>query len=84
MTSSMYDHVIRIQMLNCSFMFFQARSSVRLRLEKFRRKGVNLLQDSGKTDKNKKPEVPVSDIMKLTTSETRRNVGGSNEVSVLC
>ncbi|KAG4076574.1 hypothetical protein HA402_002737 [Bradysia odoriphaga] len=52
-----------------------ARSSVRLRLEKIRRKSANLLQDSGKTDKNKKSEAPESDIMKLTTSETRRNVG---------
>ncbi|KAJ6625245.1 hypothetical protein Bhyg_16462, partial [Pseudolycoriella hygida] len=52
-----------------------ARSSIRLRLEKFRRKSVNLLQESGKTDKDKSTEVAENDIMKLTTSETRRNIG---------
>lgn len=36
---------------------------------------MNLLQESGKTDKNKSSEVTESDIMKLTTSETRRNIG---------
>lgn len=54
---------------------FQARSSIRLRLEKFRRKSVNLLQESGKTDKDKSTDVTENDIMKLTTSETRRNIG---------
>lgn len=46
-----------------------------MRLEKFRRKSVNLLQESGKTDKNKSTEDVETDIMKLTTSETRRNIG---------